>query len=240
MPDYASFCPVSLASGVIGDRWSPLVLREMIFGNTRFNDIARGLPGISRSLLVQRLKHLERKGVVERWPLATGRGYEYRLTPAGRDLEPILMAMGRWAIRWLYDDLRPHEVDAVTLTWWMHRRVDPNELPTERVVVQVDHTAPERVRIWLVFERGEVSVCIQHPGFDPDVTVTATTPALAEVFQGFTTWREATAADRLVVSGPPHLIRALPRWFIWSPLVEETRAASAARDRLPAPAPAPV
>src|SRR5690606_17662266 len=79
MPDYGSFCPVALASGVVADRWTPMILREMVIGSTRFNDIARGLPGISRSLLVQRLKHLERHGVIERWPSPTGRGHEYRL-----------------------------------------------------------------------------------------------------------------------------------------------------------------
>ena len=86
MPDYGHFCPVALGSEVLADRWTPLILRELVLGNTRFNDITRGLPGISRSLLVQRLRHLERRGVVETWPSSTGRGNEYHLTPAGRDL----------------------------------------------------------------------------------------------------------------------------------------------------------
>ena len=98
--------------------------RELILGSTRFNDIARGLPGISRSLLVKRLQHLERCGVIDRWPDPTGNGHEYVLTPAGRDLEPVVMALGRWAIEWLYDELRPQAIDPVTLTWWMHHRID--------------------------------------------------------------------------------------------------------------------
>ncbi|MGV3759707.1 MAG: winged helix-turn-helix transcriptional regulator, partial [Actinomycetota bacterium] len=133
MADYGRYCPVSLASSVIGDRWTPLILREMVIGSTRFNDIARGLPGISRSLLVQRLKHLERYGVVERWPSPTGRGHEYHLTPAGKDLEPVILSLGRWAIHWLWHELEPHDVDPVTLTWWMHRRVDPTATPDSRV-----------------------------------------------------------------------------------------------------------
>jgi DNA-binding HxlR family transcriptional regulator len=233
MPDYASFCPVALASGVIADRWTPLILRELFFGSTRFNDIARGLPGISRSLLVQRLKHLERKGVIERWPLASGRGHEYRLTPAGADLESIMLAMGRWAIRWLYDDLRPHEVDAVTLMWWMHRRVDHDRLPPGRVVVQFDHTHPDPVTLWLVFERGEVSVCIQHPGFETDVLVRTSTEAPAEVFQGYDTWARAVTSGRIEVSGPPRLVRALPNWFLWSMLSEDTLARREHVGRLP-------
>ena len=221
------------ASGVIADRWTPLVLRELFFGNTRFNDIARGLPGISRSLLVQRLKHLERKGVIDRWPLPSGRGYEYRLTLAGADLEPILEAMGKWAIHWLYDELGPHEVDAVTLMWWMHRRVDRDRLPPGRVVVQFDHTEPDRVTLWLVFDRGDASVCVQHPGFDTDVLVTTTTPALAEVFQGYETWERAVSTGRVGVEGPPRLVKALPKWFLWSSLADDTRQQRARLGRLP-------
>jgi DNA-binding HxlR family transcriptional regulator len=86
MADYGTFCPIAVASDVVADRWTPLILRELVLGNTRFNDIARGLPGISRSLLVQRLRHLERKRVIETCPLPNGRGSEYRLTPAGKDL----------------------------------------------------------------------------------------------------------------------------------------------------------
>lgn len=224
MADYGSFCPIALASDVMADRWTPLILRELVLGNTRFNDIARGLPGISRSLLVQRLKHLERKGVIERWPLPTGRGSEYRLTPAGADLEPILIAFGRWAVHWLFSELRPHEVDPVTLTWWMHRRVDTGNLPPSRVVIQFDHTAPARQTIWMVLDRGEASVCVQHPGFETDVLVTMTTPALAEVFQGFSTWARAVTAGDIVVAGPPRLEKALPRWFLWSPFHADTLA----------------
>lgn len=228
MPDYGSFCPISLTTGVLADRWTPLVLRELVLGSTRFNDIARGLPGISRSLLVQRLRHLERKGVIERWPLGNGRGHEYHLTPAGKDLEPVLMAFGRWAVHWLFSDLKPHEVDPITLTWWMHRRVDPDQAPDGRVVVQFDHTAPERLTIWMVFDRGAPSVCVQHPGFDADVLVTTTTPALAEVFQGFATFPAAIARGDITIDGPPRLVRALPRWFLGSPFAPDTLARVAA------------
>jgi len=172
MPDYGNYCPIALATDVVADRWTPLILRELILGNTRFNDIARCLPGISRSLLAQRLRHLERKGVVELWPSPTGRGNEYHLTPAGRDLEALVLELGRWAVDWLYEDLRPHEVDPTVLMWWMHRRTDAAALPTQRVVIEFRFTAPERVTIWMVLEHGTASVCLQHPGFEPDVFVT--------------------------------------------------------------------
>lgn len=223
MPDYGRFCPVSMASEVIADRWTPLILRELVLGNTRFNDIARGLPGISRSLLVQRLRHLERKGVVELWPSPTGRGSEYHLTPAGKDLEPVVMALGRWAIEWMFDELHPEEIDPVNLVWWMHRRVDAVRLPPRRVVIELSFTEPTRQVIWMVLDRGEASVCVQHPGFDPDLVVSTTTAALSQVFNGYQTWSKALAVGAISVEGPTTLARALPRWFLWSPFADDTR-----------------
>jgi DNA-binding HxlR family transcriptional regulator len=223
VPDYGSYCPVSMAAEVLADRWTPLIVRELVLGNTRFNDIARALPGISRTLLVQRLRHMEKKGVLQTIPSPTGRGSEYHLTPAGKDLERVIDSLGRWAIEWLFDDMRPHDVPPTSLMWWMHRRVDPSRFPPGRTVVEFRHTAPQAQSIWLVLERGEVSVCMVHPGFDVDVTVVATTPTFADVFQGYCTWAEAVEDGRVDVSGPPRLVSALPRWFLWSPWAEVTR-----------------
>ncbi|HYG92346.1 MAG TPA: helix-turn-helix domain-containing protein [Nocardioides sp.] len=226
MPDYGRYCPVSMASEVVADRWTPLIVRELVLGNTRFNDIARALPGISRSLLVQRLRHLERNGVLETWPSPTGRGSEYHLTPAGKDLQRVLDSLGRWAIEWLFEDLRPHDVAPTTLMWWMHRRVDPARFPPVRTVVEWRHTAPQPETIWLVLDRGESSVCLQHPGFDVDVVATMSTPDLADVFQGYCRWSEAVDSGRIKVEGPPRLTSALPRWFLWSPWADVTRERS--------------
>jgi DNA-binding HxlR family transcriptional regulator len=236
MPDYGRYCPIALGTEVVSDRWTPLILRELILGNTRFNDIARGLPGISRSLLTQRLRHLERNGVVELWPAASGRGNEYHLTPAGKDLESVVMGLGRWAVEWLYDEMEPQNTDPTVLIWWMHRRIDAAELPASRAVVEFVFTAPERATFWMVFEHGEVSVCLQHPGFEPDVMVTTTTAALAAVFQGLESWKHALATGAIRIEGATSLARALPRWFLGSPFTELTqdRAARAGRDPIAA------
>ena len=228
MDDATRFCPISMGSDVIADRWTPLIVRELVLGNTRFNDIARGLPGIYRSLLVRRLNHLERTGVIERWPAPTGKGHEYLLTSAGRDLEQVLMTLGRWSVRWLYAELRPRDLDPVTLMWWMHRLVDAEKLPTGRVVVEFVHTAPVRRTLWLVIDRGEVSVCQQHPGFDSDVVVTCSTPVLSGIFSGVDTWNEQLATGALTVAGPPRLTRSLPTWFTWSPFGADVREMSSA------------
>jgi DNA-binding HxlR family transcriptional regulator len=223
MPDYGAYCPVQLTSEVLADRWTPLIVRELLLGNTRFNDIARAMPGLSRSLLVQRLRHLEKHGVIETWPSPTGRGNQYHLTAAGKDLERVIDAFSRWAIEWLFEELRPHDVPPMTLMWWMHRRVRPEALPPFRTVLEFRHTGPDPQTVWLVLDRGEATVCVQHPGFDADVVIAATTPDLADVFQGYRTWGEALKDGSIVATGAPRLVSAVPRWFLWSPWNEITR-----------------
>lgn len=229
MTDYAQYCPVALASSVIAERWTPLIVRELVLGGRRFNEIDRGLPGISRSLLKQRLDHLERKGVVARVDLTHGRGHEYQLTPAGRDLEGVIMALGEWSVRWMFSEPEPREVDPVTLTWWMSRRTVPDAMPDARTVLQFDYTGEDSARIWMVMERGETSVCTDHPGYDVDVVVTTEPVELMRVFSGIVSYREALRGGTITVAGPRRLTTALPRWFAWSPF------APAVRERLAAP-----
>lgn len=228
MKDYAQYCPVALGSSVLAERWTPLIVRELVLGGRRFNEIDRGLPGISRSLLKQRLDQLERKGVVTRVALAHGGGHQYELTPAGRDLEGVIMAVGEWAVRWMFSEPEPREVDPVTLTWWMSRRTVTEALPEERTVIEFDYGGEDPTRIWMVIERREPSVCTDPPGFETDVVVTTEPVALMRVFSGITTYREAVTSETIVLAGPPRLTRALPHWFAWSPF------APAVRDRLAA------
>ena len=229
MAEHASYCPVNLTTEVLGDRWTPLIVRELLLGSTRFNDLVRALPGISRSLLSQRLGHLERRGVLEAWPSRTGRGSEYHLTPAGRDLEGVLDAYGRWAVEWLYEDLQAQEMPPTTLMWWMHRRVDPANFPPGRTVLEFRFSRPTQT-IWPLLENGAADVCIQHPGGDVDLVASATARTFGHIFQGRRRWQEAVANGDVDVVGPPRLNRGLPTWFTWSPWadVTEERAARAA------------
>jgi DNA-binding HxlR family transcriptional regulator len=206
---------------VIAERWTPLIIRELVIGGRRFNEIDRGLPGISRSLLKQRLEHLERKGVLERVPVPPG--HEYHLTPAGRDLEKVIMAVGEWAVRWMFAEPEPRDVDPVTLTWWMSRRLVADALPAHRTVIQFDYTGEDPTRIWMVIERRETSVCTDPPGFEVDVVVTTEPVALMRVFSGIVTYSQALADGSLAASGSPRLVRALPHWFAWSPFAPAVR-----------------
>ena len=222
MAEHDSYCPVNMATEVLGDRWTPLIVRELILGSTRFNDLVRALPGISRTLLSKRLRHLERKGVLEAWPSPTGRGSEYHLTPAGRDLEGVIDAFGRWAIEWLYEEMDAHEIPPTQLMWWMHRRVEPARFPPARTVLEFRFSRPVQT-IWLLLERETASVCVQHPGGDVDLVATATARTFGQVFRGSRRWHEAVTAGDIDVAGPPRLARSLPTWFTWSPWADVTR-----------------
>lgn len=228
MKDYVQYCPVALASSVLAERWTPLIVRELVLGGRRFNEIDRGLPGISRSLLKQRLDHLERKGVVTRVELRNGGGHEYQLTPAGRDLEGVIMAVGEWAVRWMFSEPEPREVDPVALTWWMSRRVEADAVPEHRTIVEFDYRGDEPTRIWIVMERHETSVCTDPPGFEVDVVVATEPVELMRVFSGIVSYHEAVSSGAISVLGPAHLTRAVPHWFAWSPF------APAVRERLAA------
>jgi len=162
---YAQYCPVAKATEVLGDRWTPLILREMLIGATGFNELQRALPGISRSILRDRLRRLERAEVVDRKTGPTGRTLEYALTPAGRDLRPVVKALGDWGATWSFTEPRRDELDPDLLIVWIARHADPAELPGTRTVVQFDLRDPTR-RYWMVLEPHDVSVCLQHPGFD--------------------------------------------------------------------------
>jgi DNA-binding HxlR family transcriptional regulator len=228
MRSYAQYCPVAKATEVLGDRWTLLIVREMLGGVTGFNELQRGLPGISRSVLADRMRGLERTEVIERRTGPSGRTLAYRLTPAGRDLEPVVQAIGEWGATWSVIDPRPEELDPDLLIVWMARHVDREELPLERVVVQFDFRNPKK-RYWMVLEPSEVSVCLQHPGFDVDLEVRVDTATLYRVYLGRVELGGAMKARKLAISGPRALQRGFNRWFTWSAFAPASRSADRRR-----------
>jgi len=227
MARYADYCPIAVANEVIGDRWNPLILREIIIGSHRFNDIHRGLPRISRTLLAQRLRFLERNGLVERRPHPRGQAVDYVLTDAGRDLEPILWELGRWATRWAFGDPSDEQVDTVHLVWRLHQVTDPERAPQSRTTVAVRTRRPTG-SAWLVFEKGASTACEIDPGYDVDLVVVARNHALHRWFAGRVTWRDACDAGDVELIGPAGLVRGFPRWFRPSPFHADVRRAARA------------
>jgi DNA-binding HxlR family transcriptional regulator len=228
MQKYNQYCPVSRASEVLGDRWTLLIVREMILGSHRFNEIERGLPGISRSLLASRLRFLEDAHVIERLPRGDSKIAEYHLTPSGRDLKPVIEALGAWGVQCAFGEPTLEELDPVLLVWKIHQRINRDLLPERRTVVELNFTGPRPHRAWLLLERAEVSVCVTPPGFDSDIVVTADLAFFYRLWLGHVEYDAAVRSGAVVVEGLPALVREFPRWLMWSPMsrfVRERRRA---------------
>lgn len=213
---YGQYCPISRALDVLGERWTLLIMRDLLTGTTRFNDLARGLPGISRSLLAKRLRLLERSGIVERLDA------EYVLTDSGRELEPIVFGIGEWGVRWTFGDPDPDELDPELLVWWMHTRIDTSELPDRRFVLHIRFTDHPQ-RFWLVVESGEASVCMSDPGYEVDVTTSSDMTTLYRVWLGHLPVKKAVRDGALSFEGPPALTRRMPQVFMLSPISDTVR-----------------
>lgn len=216
---YGQYCPISRALDVLGERWSLMILRDMLVGTTRFNDLARGLPGLSRSLLTKRLRQFERAGLVERLH------GEYLLTPSGRELEPIVFGLGAWGARWTFGEPDPDELDPALLVWWMHTRLDTSDFPGRRHVLQIRFTDDPQ-RYWIVVEAGVPSVCDSDPGFEVDVVVTSDVRSLYDVWLGRIPIRDAMRDGRLEFVGPSALTRRMPAVFQFSPVAPIMHAAT--------------
>jgi DNA-binding HxlR family transcriptional regulator len=225
MYQYGQYCPVARASEILADRWTPLIVRELLAGIRHFNDLDRGLPGISRALLVERLRRLERSGLVERRAVE-GRVPEYHLTQAGRELQRVIDVLGGWGARWAFGDPRRTELDPLVLLWWMRRRVHRHRLPPGRVVMEFDFHGTRRGTYWLLLQRSDVSVCLQHPKFAVDLRVTADIAGFYRVWLGRISLGEALREHLIRLDGVPTVVRAFPRWFAWSPMADAVRAAS--------------
>lgn len=222
MESYRQYCPVARALEIVGERWTLLVVRELLAGAQHFNEIARGLPGIPRSLLVNRLKRLEDAQILRRDP--AGQRVRYILTDAGRQLVDVVNVLGKWGVAWAFGLPREQELDPVLLLWWMRRRLIVEHLPGRRVVVEFNFFGTRRGRYWLVIEAdGEASVCLQDPGYDIELVVTADISAFYQVWLGQMSVGQAMEAEQITIEGRPAMERAFPRWFGWSPMAEYVR-----------------
>lgn len=208
MRTYGEYCPIARASEIVAERWTPLVIRNLLYGCRTFSDIARGVPAMSRSLLIKRLKELQRAGVVRKAPDGT-----YELTEAGADLAEVIEALRSWGDRWL--EVTTEHTDPGFVLWsWARYFVARDRLPADRVLVEFTFPGepPTNRRYWLLVEDGDAELCYSHPGGEPDVFVSADSAAFTHWHLGTTTWRRAVADGAIEVVGPPRLLRELPAW----------------------------
>jgi DNA-binding HxlR family transcriptional regulator len=209
MADYHQFCPVALGSEVFAERWTPLILRELLAGATRFSVIHRGIPRISRNLLVQRLDFLQRTGIIAKRESEAGRGHEYHLTEAGRELGAVVEALGVWGYKWASKDIADEHLDPDFLMWALRRMVKREQLPADRVVACFQFRRERKRQYWLVLERPEADLCLFDPGFDVDVEVSADTEAMARVCLGHLPLVDAVKSGRVELTGAPRHRRQL-------------------------------
>lgn len=213
MGNRADFCPIAAAVEVLGDRWTPLVLRELMVGATGFNEIHRGLPRISRTLLAQRLRQLVRDGLVDRHATGPGRPVHYRFTPAGAAVVPVLQAMGEWAAEWAFSEIDAAEIDGTSVLWRMHQYALPLRLPPTRTVVHVVLTGAGRTEGWLDVDAGQVGVCTDDPGVDVQLMLVAETRHVQRWLIGAADFEELLDSGHARLLGDTGLARDFPSWF---------------------------
>jgi DNA-binding HxlR family transcriptional regulator len=219
---YSQYCPVAKAAELIDQRWTLLVIRELVAGSTRFNDLHRGVPRMSRTLLSKRLRQLVADGFVQRREHPEGPTYE--LTEAGHQFRVIIEALGEWGVRWI-DSLTDEDLDPAFLLWDMQRSVDPEALPGDRTVLAITfrELRGDLRDWWLVLTSDDVDVCEHDPGFGIDVTLDTELRTFVRVWRGDIDWTDAVRAGRLQVCGPSELRRQVPHWFRLSHFSSVTR-----------------
>lgn len=212
---YGQFCPVAKAAEVFCERWTPLILRDLASGATRFSELQRGVPLASPSLLSQRLRQLVAEGIVERHRSPGGRSWTYHLTPAGREFAPIIEALGIWGQRWSRRELQDHEVDLGLFLWAMERSVRPEAFGDRRTVVRLELTdQPARKRIWwFLNEQGHCELCLEEPGFEVDLWLSASLRDMILLWRGDLSVTRALESGRIEAEGSAAARRALPRWL---------------------------
>jgi DNA-binding HxlR family transcriptional regulator len=220
-PGYHQFCPVAMAAEILCTRWTILLLREMLAGSARFNDLRRGLPRISPALLSQRLKELEQAGVVRREKMPDEPGVSaYRLTEAGEELRPIIEAFGVWGQRWVESELSLQRLDPELLMWDMRRNLDPTPMPKRRSTIQFIYpelTAAKR-SWWLIVAPGtEVDLCHINPGYDVDLFVTTDLKTMTAIWMGHDALAKAVDGGRLLLTGDRKLASDMQSWLKLSP-----------------------
>lgn len=220
MRGYGQFCPLARAAEILCERWTLLIVRELLYGSERFNAIHRGVPLISRTVLSERLATLRAAGVVSR-----GREGGYRLTESGWALLPIVMSLARWGDEWIQDEFRREHLDVGLLMWDMRRNLRIDALPRRHGVIALTFTdAPKGKRRWgLVIEPGSVALCLNDPGFEPDLWLTMDVRTLTEAWVGHRDLRRALERGDIRTHGDRELARSLPRWLPGSPATQHRR-----------------
>ena len=227
---YRQFCPVAMAAEVLCTRWTVVLLRELVAGSTRFNELRRGVPRMSPALLSRRLKDLEAAGIVAREASRSESGaFEYRLTASGRELGPIVEAFRIWGQRRIEADLSLQHLDVQLLMWDMRRNLNTTPMPRNRNVIHFVYPGlPAAQRSWwlIVDPKDDVDLCSVDPGFDVDLYVSVDLRTMTAIWMGLDTVRAAVASRRMILTGERRIASAMQTWLGLSPFAKEKKLAS--------------
>jgi DNA-binding HxlR family transcriptional regulator len=213
MNSYGQFCPVALGAEIFAERWTPLILRELLLGERSFGDLHRGVPRISKNLLTRRLESLRASGIIEQVHVDGEHRHRYRLSAAGRALGPVIDALGVWGYNWASKDLEDEQLDPDFLMWALRRMIRADALPDERVVIAFRFRRHADRLYWLVLQRPEVDLCLNDPGYEVNLEIEGTVAALARVCLGHLGFIQAMRDGDVEVHGAPRHRNALPSWL---------------------------
>ncbi len=211
---YRQFCPVAKAAELLGERWTFLIIRELLMGGTRFSELQSGLAQISPSLLTKRLNELRENGLVLRRKLHGKRGYEYVLTQAGKELMPVLEQLGNWGMRWARDQMDYSDYDVELLMIYLQRSIKTDQLPGSETVIKFHFTnLPKLGSWWIVVQGDSVELCLQDPGREVDVYFTSDLQTMVDYWMGDLTLKAACADGRMKLVGEQHLTNRVHNWL---------------------------
>lgn len=214
MSGYGQFCPIAKATELVGEKWTLLVLRELLLGTTRFNDFQRALSRMSPTLLTKRLRQLEDCGIIIRKKLSGQKGYEYRLTAAGKELSPLIEILAVWGMRWARGQLADDELDVEFLMRELQRRLQTEHLPDgETVICLIFDELKKHKSWWLLVDGDVVDLCTENPGKDVDLYINSRVRTIVEVWEGDLDIRTALRNGSIKAHGLRHLVRTMPDWF---------------------------
>jgi DNA-binding HxlR family transcriptional regulator len=221
---YGQYCPLSLATEILGERWTNLIIFALCDGSRRFNELQRALPRISASTLTQRLRSLEESQVISKQKSANGGAVDYQLTDSGEDFVPIIKSMAQWGQRWARD-LEVEDLDPRHLIWSVHLRLNLEAMPSGRTTIQFEFTDVREIDryYWIVVNESKVDVCLKHPGYEPDVCVASDLRRFIDSWRGFRSLKQEVRSGRIKVTGSPEMRSAFTGWLLLSGVANVVR-----------------
>ncbi|KLN60782.1 HxlR family transcriptional regulator [Kiloniella spongiae] len=212
--EYGQFCPIAKAFEVVGEKWTALIIREVLMGSRRFSELQRGLGSISPTLLSRRLNELENHGIIYKKSITGQRTHEYYPTESCKELLPILLTIGDWGMKWARSNLRTEEYDVELLMLYLQRSIRPENLPDTETIIRFSFTdMTEKGNWWIISNEGEVDICDKDPGKDVDVYFSTTVPIMTDVWMGKSTYRKASKNKEISIVGNDYLVNNVSVWM---------------------------